>query len=383
MGLLDLLMPELAQAEPYLPKQKMKPVSPVDMEMTLQAMTQGVPQALMPNSPPESAPQEMAVPSSGGVKQVAQQQPQAGMPMQSSMNNAGDLDKMYMDIINQRKAAIDKLQGKLGETEKKAPTGLSTVNLQPFLAFADDLTGSKVSYNYQNPNALAKHKDEIAKIQEMLNKNQNSLSDDQLSYLKTKSAEMNAEKKLKMMLEAQTGKKKAGDAQAEMRLRKEWSSDPITKNTKSVHESWQKINQAATGPADPATYMTMVYGLMKMQDPGSTVREGEFKTGEGIGGWPQAWQAMYNKATGSMKGPITDVQKQAILQQAKGIRDAQMQMQSRVDREYKSLAGDNADRIVLDNLWSDEVTVSNGAETHRISREDLPAAQAEGFKVVE
>ena len=180
----------------------------------------------------------------------------------------------------------------------------------------------------------------------------------------------------------------AGDRQMlglEFRLREKWDADPITKNSKTISEGMGKI-ESGYRSNDPASYLTMVYGLMKMQDPGSTVRESEFQTGEGIGGWPEKWKAAYQKATGDMRGPITQIQKDAIMSQARGIFDAQMAQQQAVNETYKDHAaayGFDPRRIVMDDVvGKKKIKVSNGKESFEVDKEDLPAAMKDGFKVV-
>lgn len=65
-----------------------------------------------------------------------------------------------------------------------------------------------------------------------------------------------------------------------------------------------------TGAGD----MALVFQFMKMLDPGSTVREGEYASAANSGGVPSAIQALYNKALG--EGSIGDKARAGILSQA-------------------------------------------------------------------
>lgn len=58
---------------------------------------------------------------------------------------------------------------------------------------------------------------------------------------------------------------------------------------------YQRI-QAATEDASPASDIALVYSFMKMLDPTSVVREGEFATAEKAGGVPEKIWSVYNKA---------------------------------------------------------------------------------------
>lgn len=72
-------------------------------------------------------------------------------------------------------------------------------------------------------------------------------------------------------------------------------------------------NLEKTGAGD----MTLVFQFMKMLDPGSTVREGEYASAANSGGVPSSVQALYNKAIG--EGSIGDKARKEILGQANKI----------------------------------------------------------------
>lgn len=69
-------------------------------------------------------------------------------------------------------------------------------------------------------------------------------------------------------------------------------------------------NLDRTGAGD----MSLVFTFMKMLDPGSTVREGEYATAANSGGVPSAVQALYNKALG--EGNIGTKARNEIIQQS-------------------------------------------------------------------
>jgi hypothetical protein len=79
----------------------------------------------------------------------------------------------------------------------------------------------------------------------------------------------------------------------EAKLRDDYRQE--SKNYLTLRDAFGKIQGAAqskTGPGD----ISLIFGYMKMLDPGSTVREGEFATAQNAGSIPQRVQAMYNKA---------------------------------------------------------------------------------------
>jgi hypothetical protein len=90
----------------------------------------------------------------------------------------------------------------------------------------------------------------------------------------------------------------------------------------------------AAGPAalkgDPQGQMSIIYGFMKLQDPGSTVREGEYASAQNAGSVPEKVRAQYNKVlSGEFLDPSqvqrfldqTEVQSKAWQQRFAPLRD--------------------------------------------------------------
>lgn len=87
---------------------------------------------------------------------------------------------------------------------------------------------------------------------------------------------------------AQTGFKNEQD------LRKDYTSSPVYKRYDDVRASYDRIQSGAqrnSGAGD----LGVIYGYMKMLDPGSVVREGEFATAENASGVPTYVANLYNK----------------------------------------------------------------------------------------
>jgi hypothetical protein len=78
-------------------------------------------------------------------------------------------------------------------------------------------------------------------------------------------------------------------------LRKEFTGNKLTKDTLEVAVAYQKVQQAAADPSG-ASDMALIFGLMKILDPGSTVREGEYATAQNTGSIPDRVVGAYNRA---------------------------------------------------------------------------------------
>jgi hypothetical protein len=105
-------------------------------------------------------------------------------------------------------------------------------------------------------------------------------------------------------------------ADNEMQLRKEFQQH--AKNYTEMSRAYAKVNrgaQANTAAGD----LSLIYAYMRLQDPASTVREGEFATAQNAGGVPERVLNLYNKA---LKGTrLTDSQRVDFSTQAKVLFD--------------------------------------------------------------
>jgi hypothetical protein len=68
-------------------------------------------------------------------------------------------------------------------------------------------------------------------------------------------------------------------------LRKEFNGLGQIKDLRTVQAAFNKVKRAGTGEQSPASDLSMVFNFMKVLDPGSVVREGEFKTAEQAKAW--------------------------------------------------------------------------------------------------
>ena len=82
-----------------------------------------------------------------------------------------------------------------------------------------------------------------------------------------------------------------------------------------VKEGYGRVAASTRGTA--AGDMSLIFGIMKMLDPNSTVREGEYATAQQAGSVPERVRAQYNKA---LKGDFLDPsQRKDFVQQAQNL----------------------------------------------------------------
>jgi len=93
------------------------------------------------------------------------------------------------------------------------------------------------------------------------------------------------------------------------------AADPV-KQYQGIKAGYEKLQQAAaqgSGPGD----MSLIFGFMKMLDPTSTVREGEYASAQNSGGIPAQLQGLYNKAIDGQF--LTPAQRDEFLRTAESI----------------------------------------------------------------
>lgn len=139
-------------------------------------------------------------------------------------------------------------------------------------------------------------------------------------------------------------------------LRKEWQATDPFKKTQEVATAAQKILSASeSGPGD----LSLLYGYMKILDPGSTVREGEFAQAAQTGNLPERIQGWASKVINGEKLP-KEVRDQ-FRREAKAVVRAQKVQYDAMATRYREIAkarGLNPDEVVfdlgLDALSADE-----------------------------
>lgn len=118
-------------------------------------------------------------------------------------------------------------------------------------------------------------------------------------------------------------------------LQTRYQADPIVKNASQVAQMYQTL-QSAASQNSPQADMSMIFAYMKMLDPGSTVREGEYANAQNTTGAVGKIANLYNKA---IKGNfLTPGQRQGFIKQAGAIAKGQRELLQRTNKRYGSIA---------------------------------------------
>ena len=133
---------------------------------------------------------------------------------------------------------------------------------------------------------------------------------------------------------------------AEGDLRKEFNNLPEVKDFKDVRANFQQIKTLAKPNATAQDDMALIFSFMKMLDPGSVVREGEFANAQNTAGVPDQIRNAYNKALNGTR--LNANQRRQMAQSAAQIYTKRRETYNAKAEEYRSYAGDygvSADRV--------------------------------------
>lgn len=122
----------------------------------------------------------------------------------------------------------------------------------------------------------------------------------------------------------------------EQNLRKEYQGRDETKEYNDVLGAYKKVRSAAemnSGAGD----MSLIFGYMKMIDPGSTVREGEFATAQNSGGVDDRVVGLYNQIRNGMR--LSDEQRKDFVGSAENMYKTHAETMQGVQDEYGNIAG--------------------------------------------
>lgn len=141
-----------------------------------------------------------------------------------------------------------------------------------------------------------------------------------------------------------------------------------------VRDSYGRIKESAKNPS-PAGDLALIFNYMKMLDPGSTVREGEFATAQNSAGIPERVRAMYNRSISGER--LSDKTRDDFVGRSEALYKRQAYTHKKLESQFKSLAkqyGLQQERVVPD-YTSDIETPANsptGSARPRVRFTDLP-----------
>ena len=151
-------------------------------------------------------------------------------------------------------------------------------------------------------------------------------------------------------------------------LRKEASALPELKDFKKVDAAHKKVKAAASDPS-AAGDLSLIFNYMKILDPGSTVREGEFATAQNAAGVPERVLNWYNRMVDGER--LNESQREDFVKQARSAANSQFEQIRPTVGQLRRIAeerGFNPDDVVPPYFLNFEQDEAGGEE---LSDEDL------------
>lgn len=136
------------------------------------------------------------------------------------------------------------------------------------------------------------------------------------------------------------------DVRAQSTLRREFNARPDVKEFREIDNAYRTMRGFVESPS-AAGDISLIFSFMKVLDPTSTVREGEFATAQNSGGVPESVRNLANRAINGQR--LQPNQRRDFLSQAQNIRSSREQRYNQVVNEYSqeaSLQGFDPSRII-------------------------------------
>lgn len=136
-------------------------------------------------------------------------------------------------------------------------------------------------------------------------------------------------------------------------LRTKWLNDPTTKNTREVMAGYDAVKTAAKDPS-AAGDLSLIFGYMKMVDPGSSVKEGEFANAQNSAGLSDKLRNQYNQLLNGQR--LNAAQRGDFVNQARNLYKSRYANQKRFSDSIRGVAqrrGLKGEDIALDDMFLD------------------------------
>lgn len=119
----------------------------------------------------------------------------------------------------------------------------------------------------------------------------------------------------------------------EYKLRTQYNM--LSKDFRTTKDAFSKIDTSSK-LKNASGDMALIYGFMRLQDPTSTVREGEYATAEQARGVPESVLNLYNKTVKGTK--LSDRQREEFVNTARSQYQIMERNQLQLDQQYRDIA---------------------------------------------
>lgn len=169
------------------------------------------------------------------------------------------------------------------------------------------------------------------------------------------------------------------------KLSQSYNSDPTTKATAEVRSAAAKAEALAKNPT-PTNDISLIFNYMKANDPGSTVREGEFALAARSGSLGDKMQAFVSQAaTGQLTAEKRKEMLESIRSQAKSQEGRQAQVDQYYSEQAKAFGADDklvigSKRSTIDDSPKTVQMVDPNGTVYNIPESDVAEATKDGLK---
>lgn len=145
-----------------------------------------------------------------------------------------------------------------------------------------------------------------------------------------------------------TGGKTEDDFTRESNVRKEFAGLPAVKEYSTVRDAFSRIQSVGKRPS-AAGDLALIFSYMKILDPGSTVREGEFANAQNSAGVPDRIKAVYNSVARGER--LAEAQRADFLERSNDLYQSQRRVFEGTAEGYRGLAnrlGVSPENVIVD-----------------------------------
>jgi hypothetical protein len=128
-----------------------------------------------------------------------------------------------------------------------------------------------------------------------------------------------------------------------------------SKNFQTIQSAWNNLKGKIENPTG-ASDMSLIFAYMKLLDPTSTIREGEYATASNVGTIPQTFIGKYNKAVEG-NGFLDQKVRESFINEAKKMYQSSLSQHKQNTSEVRRIAksyGLEPDRVIIDLVTKDE-----------------------------
>lgn len=137
-------------------------------------------------------------------------------------------------------------------------------------------------------------------------------------------------------------KKTADTLQIEEGLRKEVMGNPVTRAYLEAKVAYEKVQRAAAAPS-PENDLALIFGYMKVLDPGSVVKQDEFANAQNAAGVPERVRNQWNRMLNGER--LGDDQRAGFVASARGQFGAQEATFQQLINAYRGVAQRSGARV--------------------------------------